>query len=45
MAQATFTRGELKRALLLTYEVGRALTDVSNVADIAARRSADPETT
>lgn len=45
MAEATFTKGELKRALLLTYEVRRALTDVSNVAYIAARRSADPEPT
>jgi len=45
MAKATFTKSELKRALLLTYEVGRALTDVSNVADIVARRSAHPEPT
>ena len=44
MARATFTRADLRRALLAA-EAGRALTDGSEVADAAARRFADREPT
>ncbi len=43
MARATFTRADLKRALIAAHEAGRALADCSKVADAAARRFADRE--
>ena len=41
MATATYAKAGLKRVLLLTYEVSRALTGVSKAVDAAARRLPD----